>query len=696
MAAQQCPCGCAPRPLGYGNMEIYTRGILLDKVQRSEVYPDCKTFVDMKMRHPADTILANFRRLCNCKRVNGYAPDLKDFVEHHFDGSGSELMSWTPSDWQAEPPYVTKICDNELKKFAYKLNDQWKQLGRQISNDVQQNPDMYSLIYVPNPFIIPGGRFREYYYWDSYWIIIGLLASGMYQTARGMIDNFLSIVRQYGFIPNGGRIYYYGRCQPPLLVQMIKAYVDKTDDEKYAIQSLPLLESEIDTFLEYHKVEVEGGYTMYQYRDTSAGPRPEAYREDLASAQDFASDTDKEHHFTELKAACESGMNFSSRWFVNSSDSGVGSLGNMKTSSIVPVDLNAILFRNCKTLSYFHKKAGNTDKEKHYQQIACRLVRAIRDVLWNEEAGMWFDYDITHNIPRPYYSITNFYPLWMRAFPITDRKKISKSVMDYIESNMLDNYPGGVPITLVNTNQQWDYPNVWPCMMYVLIEGLENLGTTEAKDMSRRWAHRWIKINYEGYRKSGLMYEKYNCENSGAPGVGGEYETQNGFGWSNGVAIYYLAKYGMDICAPDQADGFEKSEDQKSMADCIITSADNMDNDPSTTNESDDDNLGFKDVENDDMAQSNHVGATATCGGKCAICGYEHSPVNNEEPTENTANTTESNVNCNPHPQSSKEAIENLDPESNQENMDPNSCDANDASCQGKCNVCGLSNVAFG
>ncbi|XP_002063015.2 LOW QUALITY PROTEIN: trehalase [Drosophila willistoni] len=692
MAAQQCPCGCAPRPLGYGNMEIYTRGTLLDTVQRSEIYPDCKTFVDMKMRHPADTILSNFRRLRNCKRVNGHAPDLKDFVEHHFDGSGSELMIWTPSDWQAEPPYVSKIRDSELKKFALKLNDQWKQLGRQISNDVQQNPDLYSLIYVPNPFIIPGGRFREYYYWDSYWIIVGLLASGMFQTARGMIDNFLSIVRQYGFIPNGGRIYYYGRCQPPLLVQMMKAYVDKTDDEKYAIQSLPLLESEIETFLEYHKVEVEGGYIMYQYRDTSAGPRPEAYREDLASAQDFASDAEKELHYTELKAACESGMNFSSRWFVNSSDS-VGALLDMKTSSIVPVDLNAILFRNCKTLSYFNKKAGNTDKEKHYQQIACRLVRAIRDVLWNEEAGIWFDYDVTNKIPRPYYSITNFYPLWMRAFPIMERKKISKSVMDYIEFNMLDDYPGGVPVTLLNTNQQWDYPNVWPCMMYVLIEGLENLGTTEAKDMSRRWADRWIMVNYEGYRKSGLMYEKYNCENSGAPGVGGEYETQTGFGWSNGVAIYYLAKYGMDLCVPpDQADNrFEKIEDEKSMANCIVTSADNMDNDQSTTNTlNEDKNLDSKKVEDEDMGQSNHEGATTTCGGKCAICGYVHSPVNNEEPTQKTKDTNEEPLNADESNENCNKENKDLAPKSNKNKVDPNTCDENHEDCKGKCNVCGL------
>jgi len=289
---------------------------------------------------------------------------------------------------------------------------------------------------------------------------------------------------------------------------MVKAYVEVTRDEKYAIKSLPLLETEYDTFISKHSVQVKGK-TMYQYRDSSAGPRPEAYREDLESVARIQSPVSREVMYTELKSASESGMEFSSRWFVTADGSNEGSLRDTKTSAIVPVELNAIVFRSGKILAEFNRKAGNTQKADEYQDKACALVKAIRDNLWNAQAGIWLDYDLVNNKPRNYFCCTNFAPLWARAFPLVDTDKVSKGVMQYIRTNNLDEQYGGVPYTLnKESGQKWDYPNVFPPMMFLVVEGLDNLGTPQAKAMSKRWAHRWVKSNYAAYKYESFMFEK--------------------------------------------------------------------------------------------------------------------------------------------------------------------------------------------
>lgn len=239
--------------------------------------------------------------------------------------------------------------------------------------DVHKNPEYYSIIPVDNPVIVPGGRFIEFYYWDSYWIIRGLLYSEMYETARGMIENFLSIVQRFGYIPNGGRVYYTGRSQPPFLTSMVKAYVDFKKDYSFALEALDTLEHEFEYWMNNHTVQAKG-YDVAIYTDSSTGPRPESYREDVLTAEAFRTDEDKEQHYTELKAGAESGMDFSSRWFVNENGTNEGDLAEIKTRSIVPVDLNALLYMNAKIIAEFHDKTGNKAKSDEYELKAAKIL----------------------------------------------------------------------------------------------------------------------------------------------------------------------------------------------------------------------------------------------------------------------------------------------------------------------------------
>lgn len=189
------------------------------------------------------------------------------------------------------------------------------------------------------------------------------------QTAKGMLLNFLSIVDRFGFIPNGGRIYYSMRSQPPLLTPMVKTYVDHTHDHAFAVQAVDGLAREFDYWMTNHTVMVKG-HRMARYGDKSSGPRPESYREDVDTGRDFPNDTAREEHYSELKAAAESGLDFSSRWFIDKNGENNGDLRDLKTRSIIPVELNAILYWNAKIIAEFYGYANNTEKQEEYLQTS--------------------------------------------------------------------------------------------------------------------------------------------------------------------------------------------------------------------------------------------------------------------------------------------------------------------------------------
>ena len=180
--------------------------------------------------------------------------------------------------------------------------------------EIRAHQNLTSLLYLPNPFIVPGGRFREVYYWDSYWIIRGLLHCGMKDTARGMIDNMFYLLEHLSYVPNGGRIYYT-RSQPPLLALMVDTYVEMTGDTAWALTKLDLLVQEWNYWLEHHSVQFEG-HKMFRYYSQEATPRPESYREDMNLVSHLQDTGHKERVWRELRSAAESGWDFSSRYLV--------------------------------------------------------------------------------------------------------------------------------------------------------------------------------------------------------------------------------------------------------------------------------------------------------------------------------------------------------------------------------------------
>lgn len=518
--------------------EIFCRGDLLRIVQMARIFNDSKTFVDMRLQKDEADVLQAFKALPD----NPSKDQVFKFVKDNFLPAGDDLEEWSPPDWKENPEFIDRIKDDNLRDFASKLNELWKKLGRKISDEARQNPARSSLILVKNPFIVPGGRFREYYYWDSYWVVDGLLVCGMKDTVKGMIDNFVQLVKTYGFVPNGGRIYYTNRSQAPFLIPIVALYLNNTGDEDYVKSILDDLEKEYTFWRENRNVEVEvssGKYNLSIYAANMDTPRPESYYEDFHTAQAIP-ESARPTLYQDIASAAESGWDFSTRWF-NRTGSQQGSLRSTRTRQIIPTDLNSLLYLNEKLLEKFFRLFGNTAKADQYEGFSKSRLAAIEAVLWDNKTGLWLDYDRQFKKKRHYFYAASVVPLWAGVH----RGNLARErfVLQALKRLKVLDYPGGFPTSLSTSGQQWDFPNAWPPLQHMLIEGLALSSSKELQDEAFKFAQKWITTNYKAWKSTGHMFEKFNVSVHGAPGGGGEYKIQIGFGWTNGVVLDMLRRY---------------------------------------------------------------------------------------------------------------------------------------------------------
>ncbi|KAL4110273.1 hypothetical protein PRIC1_001965 [Phytophthora ramorum] len=556
---------------------IYCRGELLHQVQMQELFPDSKHFVDMPMKatSSADQVLTQFQELQasvgNTTGGDEWKTQLAAFVDQHFDPPGAELAPITPPDFQEGkvPPQIAEIRNENLRGWAVELHKLWKVLARVPASataaQVSRSSFLHSLPIASlarefngeNVLVVPGGRFRESYYWDSYWIVQGLLVSGLRRTARGVVNHLLEYVAEFGFVPNGGRIYYLTRSQPPLLSDMVRLVAqldtgDATDDDgsawdlEYLRAAVPLLEREYEFWMHRgdhgHAVEIPASvslqsagetFVLNRYEAHAGEPRPESYREDVATA---STAEDKTSTYNEIIAAAESGWDFTSRWFGDYS-----TLATIRTSHVIPVELNAVLHRVELNLAKFHELLGNAVASGRFRAAAKTRVRAMDAVLWSESDGCWKDYLLDSREHSQVVSVSNYSPLWGRAFDPSDAARLEKIVASFEKSGLVQE--GGVQTTTSATGQQWDAPNAWPPLQDIVIEGLQAAGTAKSLALSKHLVETWVKAGFVAWQKTGLMFEKYNAQQLGGVGDGGEYTPQFGFGWSNGAILSFLTKY---------------------------------------------------------------------------------------------------------------------------------------------------------
>uniref|UniRef100_A0A5G2R545 Trehalase n=1 Tax=Sus scrofa TaxID=9823 RepID=A0A5G2R545_PIG len=490
--------------------QIYCHGELLRQVQMARLYQDDKQFVDMPLSVAPDQVLQRFSELAQAHNFSIPQQELQDFIREHFQAVGQELQPWTPEDWKDSPQFLQKILDPKLRAWAGQLHQLWKKLGKKVKPEVLSHPERFSLIYSGHPFIVPGGRFVEFYYW-------------------------------YGHVPNGARVYYLQRSQPPLLSLMMERYVTQANDTAFLRDNLETLALELDFWTKNRSISVSSGgksYVLNRYHVPYGGPRPESYSKDAELAATL-SEGDHEALWAELKAGAESGWDFSSRWFVGGPNP--DSLSSIRTSKLVPVDLNAFLCQAEELMSNFYSRLGNDSQAEKYRNLRAQRMAAMKDILWDEEKGAWFDYDLENGKKNLEFYPSNLAPLWAGCF--SDPGDVDKA-LKYLEDSQILTYHYGIPTSLRKTGQQWDFPNAWAPLQDLVIRGLAKSPSARAQEVAFQLAQNWIRTNFDVYSRRSAMYEKYDISNGGQPGGGGEYEVQEGFGWTNGVVLMLLDRYG--------------------------------------------------------------------------------------------------------------------------------------------------------
>ena len=486
--------------------EIY--GELFEAIQSGGIFSDSKTFVDAVPRREPGLILQDYR---DERGLPGF--DLKSFVVRNF-----ELP-----ETSAEAP--ASRVDIPLRE---RIDALWDTLTRQA--DVKETHS--SLIELPFPYVVPGGRFRELYYWDSYFTMLGLAESGKVGMLQNMVANFAYLVDRVGFIPNGTRSYYCTRSQPPFFVLMVELLAEVLGDPAVRATYLPQLKMEYefwmsgtDTLRGGHEairrvVAVDDTY-LNRYWDDSDLPREESYAEDVALAANTG--RTPEDLYRNIRAACESGWDFSSRWLADHK-----TMASICTTDVLPVDLNSLLYRLETVLADVSDGSGDRHAAQHYRGCAERRRDLLRSLFFDEHEGMFVDITGPDRRPTGALSLAAAYPLFFGIATEDQAARVSERLhRDFLKA-------GGWVTTLNRTGQQWDAPNGWAPAQWIVFDGLRNYGFHDA---ACEGAQRWIDNNVLMYRESGRLLEKYNVEQPGLIATGGEYRNQDGFGWTNAVLV---------------------------------------------------------------------------------------------------------------------------------------------------------------
>ncbi|KAJ2811828.1 hypothetical protein GGI24_006769, partial [Coemansia furcata] len=322
----------------------------------AKLFPDDKTFVDKPTLKPSAQVLANFAQIGG---ANASRDALAKFVGENFGQEGSELKNVDLTELDANPPFLNNVSNPMLKAFGQTVNGYWSTLIREQDYSVLCDGCVSSMLSLKYHFVVPGGRFRETYYWDTYFTIEGMLRSGLKDMTRSNIRDLLALVDFHGFVPNGARVYYLDRSQPPMLTLMVKLYYEHTGDASFVAEALPLLQKEHAYWQANHSVNVtkpddSGIVQLSRYIVDTDQPRPESYTADYDLAHNATTDPAAQAGiYADMATGAESGWDYSTRWVKNPSAPIDRLLYGIRTRQVVPVELNAILYQVENTLADF-------------------------------------------------------------------------------------------------------------------------------------------------------------------------------------------------------------------------------------------------------------------------------------------------------------------------------------------------------
>jgi alpha,alpha-trehalase len=378
----------------------------------------------------------------------------------------------------------------------------WRKLER------HQTKDDDTLIGVPKPYLVPAYEpghsfdFNELYYWDSYFMIQGLLDDDHKQLNMGILEDLVYLQKRYKTIPNATRTYLTGRSQPPFLTSFIFDIYDTYHlDKKWLAGNISSAQDEYYTaWLGVSKPNERQVYHgLSRYYDFN-------YIHDLAEA--------------------ESGWDMTPRF-------------NRKALNYLPVDLNALLYKYEQDFARAAAIAGDHKAVASWQTRAAARKQAMDELMWSPSRNFFYDYDYVHQRRGTVASLAGFYPMWAG---MVDKEQASHMVralkrfenkggLTTTDQQLNQRIPGQIPGAM-GVPTQWAWPNGWAPLHLIVIQALERYGYHED---ATRLAHKWLRTNLNWFNHEGVFLEKYNVVNPGRPPAKGLYPSQTGFGWTNAV-----------------------------------------------------------------------------------------------------------------------------------------------------------------
>lgn len=578
--------------------QLFTRGPLFEAVQSLQLFRDSKTFPDMipngfdlADEAKVSAVLREFVGIVRkwflapvseyheglneldrsrsvltverLKRVRGLGQGVIDFRSHLSDLIHKYFRG------RPETPVAKGLPRDPTCSMEAYIDNSWAVLRRDSRNLPQE---MFSgtLMKLDYPYVVAGGRFDEVYYWDGYFTGEGLVLSGCPDLFDCMVKNYATFIHRSGFVPTGNRQYYMSRSQPPFfycMVNLLERMKGRSHLKKATVQIdgdalgyVELVEKEYRFWMgesalgRDRVVHLDDGSVLNRYWDhyedkelrPPVQPRPEAYHEDIGSYADTEEGTDAATFFRHIRAAAESGWDFSSRWFRPEPvvwEGGIRrGIATIRTTDIVPVDLNALLYG-------MERKLYEWTGDAKYEAAAQARKRAMFRYFWNEELGWFFDHCTVpgQQGQTDVWSLAGAYPLFTEMLD----READKDRLDRMTQALRGRFmrAGGAVTTLFETGHQWDYPNGWAPLQWVVVRGLLSYGE---RALALEIAKRFIGCVGRTYLREGRIMEKYNvCEPEAVAG-GGEYVVQHGFGWTNGVIKALMVEFRRELEQDDQ------------------------------------------------------------------------------------------------------------------------------------------------
>jgi len=395
------------------------------------------------------------------------------------------------------------------------IAEYWKKLERFHPKDDE------TLIGMPKPYLVPsyaeGHEFdyNELYYWDSYFMIQGLLDEEHKELVCGILEDFVHVFQRFKLIPNGSRLYYVSRTQPPLLSSFIFDLYD----------TYSMTHDWLKKHIEVAKQEYELVWMG------TRKPNARLVYQGLSRYYDF--------NYLHDLAEAESGWDMTPRF-------------NRKALNYLPVDLNALLYKYETDFARAAKILGDQKELERWERAAKKRKETMKKLMWDSGRGMFYDYNYVKERRGNVSSLATFFPMWAGMVDAKQATALHKSLKRFEKEGgvattdayaLSQRVPGALPM-------QWAYPNGWAPLHFIVVKALQRYGFDEDAE---RIAVKWMSTNLKWFKKHGIFLEKYNVVEPDKPPAPGVYPSQTGFGWTNAV-FESLAKTYVDGKEDDMGD----------------------------------------------------------------------------------------------------------------------------------------------